>query len=128
MLPKFRLNRFRLKRSSRTKSKRKVSLIRLLKPVGRVAAILDRLRLQFILNFLVAQFIPLYQKYLSPLKGFSCAYSKLHRADSCSEHFRTLVKHHGLAKAIPLFEQRLQDCKSANMTLKAYAMNRRNTG
>lgn len=128
MLPKFHLDRFKLKRSSRLKSKRKGSLIRLLKPIGRVAAILDKLKLQFIPNFFVAQFIPLYQKYLSPLKGFSCAYSRLYRAESCSEYFRMLVRDHGLAKAIPLFEKRLQDCKSANMTLKAYAMNKRKTG
>jgi putative component of membrane protein insertase Oxa1/YidC/SpoIIIJ protein YidD len=71
------------------------------------------------IDFSATQFIHVYQNYLSPRKGFSCAYTKLHGRESCSEYFRLAVKQYGVAKAIPLFRQRLRDCKQAHTTLKA---------
>ena len=80
---------------------------------------IDKLGLRFLLDYVAIQAIQRYQKHLSPHKGFSCAYSRLHGAESCSEYFRKQVRTYGLSKAIPLFEQRLRDCKLANATLKA---------
>jgi putative component of membrane protein insertase Oxa1/YidC/SpoIIIJ protein YidD len=62
-----------------------------------------------------------YQKYVSPYKGFCCAYRKLHGSESCSEFFRQTVQIQGLAAAIPLFQERLAACKQAHLTLKVRA-------
>jgi putative component of membrane protein insertase Oxa1/YidC/SpoIIIJ protein YidD len=65
-----------------------------------------------------------YQKYLSPHKGFSCAYRKLHGDASCSEYFRQSIDRYGLSHAIPLFQQRLEACKVANLTLRSQVSER----
>ncbi|MGB6170093.1 MAG: membrane protein insertion efficiency factor YidD, partial [Geitlerinemataceae cyanobacterium] len=43
-----------------------------------------------------------YQKYLSPHKGFSCAYRKLHGGVSCSEYFRQTIDRYGFSYAIKI--------------------------
>ena len=107
------------RRSIRTKVKRKGILSRLLSLVAPIVSFADKMGLRLILDFTVILFIQAYQKYLSPQKGFSCAYSRLHNTESCSEYFRQTVKTYGLAKAIPLFQQRLRECKLAYAILKA---------
>ncbi|OKH19343.1 membrane protein insertion efficiency factor YidD [[Limnothrix rosea] IAM M-220] len=73
------------------------------------------------LNYLMGQVLNfaiwLYQKFLSPHKGFVCAYRKLYGDASCSEYFRRAIAHGGLADAIPLFQRRLFDCKQAKQQL-----------
>ncbi|NJK70296.1 MAG: membrane protein insertion efficiency factor YidD [Microcoleus sp. SU_5_3] len=105
--------------SDRTKPKPKGILTRFLRLVAPLVSLIDNLGLRFLLDYVAIQAIQRYQKHLSPHKGFSCAYSRLHGAESCSEFFRKKVRTYGLSKAIPLFEQRLRDCKLANATLKA---------
>ena len=86
----------------------------ILLPVATVAKSLHLNRLiSQILNFAVR----LYQKFLSPHKGFTCAHRKLYREASCSEYFRQAIATEGLADAIPLFQQRLFDCKQARQEL-----------
>jgi putative component of membrane protein insertase Oxa1/YidC/SpoIIIJ protein YidD len=80
---------------------------------------LDRLGLGFILKFVMVMVIRVYQKYLSPSKGFSCAYAILNASDSCSEYFRKTVISHGTKKSIPLLQRRLRECKLAHTELKA---------
>ncbi|MBE9029432.1 membrane protein insertion efficiency factor YidD [filamentous cyanobacterium LEGE 11480] len=60
-----------------------------------------------------------YQKHLSPRKGFSCAYTKLHGGPSCSAYFRELLSTKGFTQAIQPFQQRLQECHQANLTIRA---------
>jgi len=91
-------------------------LLNLMTPLVRLA---DKFGLSGMINFSATQFIHIYQNYLSPRKGFSCAYTKLYGRESCSEYFRLAIKQYGVAKAIPLFRQRLRDCKQAHITLKA---------
>jgi putative component of membrane protein insertase Oxa1/YidC/SpoIIIJ protein YidD len=101
---------------------------RKLKPQGRLTMLLhlakpfvaavNKLKLGFILDFITDQFIQSYQKHLSPVKGFSCAYSKQYGTESCSEYFRKVVRRHGLSRAIPLLEKRLKYCKLANTALR----------
>jgi putative component of membrane protein insertase Oxa1/YidC/SpoIIIJ protein YidD len=91
---------------------------RVIRLVAPIAKLIDKLGCQFILDFTVIHSIRWYQRYLSPQKGFSCAYSRLYGAESCSEYFRQMVKTYGLSKATSLFEQRLRDCKQANIILK----------
>ncbi|MBW4469874.1 MAG: membrane protein insertion efficiency factor YidD [Stenomitos rutilans HA7619-LM2] len=64
-------------------------------------------------------FISIYQKQISPRKGFSCAYRVLHRSESCSQYTKRVISEFGIGQAIPLIRQRFQACKAANQTLKA---------
>lgn len=99
--------------SMHTRTKRKVSISKLLIFVIPLVDCLEKICLRFILDFAVIHCIRFYQKYLSPRKGFSCAYSVLYRCESCSEYFRKTVKIYGLKKAIFLFQKRLEECKLA---------------
>lgn len=60
-----------------------------------------------------------YQKYISPHKGFSCAYRLLHGGESCSNYFKRVIGEEGLITAIQVAEQRFQDCRTANEILRA---------
>lgn len=57
--------------------------------------------------------IGLYQKYLSPVKGFVCAHRVLHGGDSCSEYARRGIQTHGIRKGIDLLRKRLVECRTA---------------
>ena len=63
-------------------------------------------------------FINIYQKQLSPHKGFSCAYRVLHCSESCSQYTKRVISELGIGQALPLIKQRFQACKAANQTLK----------
>lgn len=104
--------------SIRTKTRREGLISKFLRLVAPLIGFLEKIGLRFLVDFAVAQSIRAYQKYLSPRKGFSCAYSRLYKSDSCSEYFRQMVKIYGLKKAIPLFQKRLRECKIAHVTLK----------
>lgn len=60
-----------------------------------------------------------YQKYISPHKGFACAYRVLHDGNSCSQAGKELIQEFGVIKAIPLIRKQFQDCKSASLVLKS---------
>jgi len=62
-----------------------------------------------VLDAFVSMLISLYQRYVSPYKGFRCAHRVLHGGDSCSEYIqnpeggstkRTLASHFGCATSI----------------------------
>jgi putative component of membrane protein insertase Oxa1/YidC/SpoIIIJ protein YidD len=57
--------------------------------------------------------IGLYQKYLSPHKGFSCAYRVQYRGSSCSQYCKEMILERGPIGAISPIRQRFQDCKQA---------------
>jgi len=63
--------------------------------------------------------IATYQKWISPHKGFVCAHRVLHRGESCSQYIKRSILEHGLWNAIPLVQERFEDCKVANAILKA---------
>lgn len=63
-------------------------------------------------------FINIYQKQLSPYKGFSCAYRVLHCSESCSQYTKRVISELGIGQALPLIQLRFQACKAANQTLK----------
>lgn len=54
--------------------------------------------------------IRLYQRYLSPVKGFSCAYRVLTGGDSCSAYGYRVIARHGLMLGTSLLRRRLQAC------------------
>ena len=71
-------------------------------------AFLEKISVKFGLQIFIDSWLILiikyYQRYLSPHKGFSCAYRKLYKAESCSEYFKQTIARAGLTAAIPLFQ------------------------
>ena len=61
----------------------------------------------------VAGMIGLYQRWLSPLKGFCCAYRQERKRCSCSEFGRRAVLRVGVMKFFPLMKQRFARCAAA---------------
>lgn len=54
--------------------------------------------------------IRIYQRYLSPRKGFRCAYRVLTGRDSCSAYGYKVIARHGLRAGLPLLQRRLRAC------------------
>lgn len=63
--------------------------------------------------------IAFYQLWISPHKGFVCAHRVLHRGESCSQYAKRTILEQGLWTAIPLMQERFEDCRVANEILKA---------
>ena len=57
--------------------------------------------------------IELYQRHLSPRKGYRCAYSVLHGGTGCSGYAKHAIAEHGIFNAYPLIMQRFSDCTDA---------------
>jgi putative component of membrane protein insertase Oxa1/YidC/SpoIIIJ protein YidD len=69
--------------------------------------------------------IVFYQKFISPYKGFRCAYAVLHGGDSCSEAVKNIVRAQGLFGGYRDIRARFQACKDANETLIRNGQRRR---
>lgn len=63
--------------------------------------------------------IRLYQRRLSPLKGYRCAHRILHRGDSCSEHARRGIATDGVFRGLQQLRSRFGECREACRILKA---------
>lgn len=70
------------------------------------------------MNKLAILFINIYQKHISPKKGYVCAHRYYHGGDSCSEYTKKCIMEFGVIRAIPLFFERLDDCKKTYNELK----------
>ncbi|MFZ6755511.1 membrane protein insertion efficiency factor YidD [Undibacterium sp. Dicai25W] len=63
------------------------------------------------MNRLVLAMIFLYRKFVSPFKGFSCAY-RLHTGGlSCSAHGYRVIERHGISCGLKLIGRRLDRCR-----------------
>ncbi len=60
-----------------------------------------------------------YQRYLSPRKGFRCAYSLHHGGTGCSGFAKHAIRDKGLWQAAPAIRQRLRDCRAAYAEIRA---------
>ncbi len=67
--------------------------------------------------------IGLYQKYVSPYKGFRCAHRVRHGGLSCSEAVRAIVLEEGLWCGRSQIRQRFQDCRAVAMVLRVERTN-----
>jgi putative component of membrane protein insertase Oxa1/YidC/SpoIIIJ protein YidD len=76
-------------------------------------------------KYLVIVLIVFYQKFISPYKGFRCAYVVLHGGDSCSEAVRKIVQAQGPFGGYRDIRARFQACKEANETLIRNGQRRR---
>lgn len=63
--------------------------------------------------------IALYQRHISPRKGWRCAYARLHGGGGCSGFVRDAIAQHGLRAAMPQIKTRFAQCKSAGQQLKS---------
>lgn len=63
--------------------------------------------------------INVYQRYISPYKGFSCPHRMLHGGDSCSKYVKKLLMQQSLSEAIEGSARRFQDCAKASKSLRA---------
>ena len=59
----------------------------------------------------------IYQRYISPYKGFRCAHAVLHGGSGCSGFAKDALRAQGFLAAIPLVRQRFRDCRLAYDTL-----------
>ena len=57
--------------------------------------------------------ISLYQKYISPYKGFRCAYGCYHKTSSCSAIIKNIIAEQGLLAGWPLIKQQFKQCQTA---------------
>ena len=95
---------------------RKISIFSIL---GFIATLSQILKIERLINSVILLIVRGYQLYISPYKGFCCAYRKLHNGQSCSSYFYTCVNNYDLSTAGILLQQRFKDCKQANAILKS---------
>lgn len=62
--------------------------------------------------------ITVYQRYLSPHKGYCCAHASLHQGDSCSQAVKAIIKQHGIWRGRQLIRQRFAACQAAYQQLQ----------
>jgi len=98
---------------------------RLLTILSRLIAISARIGLEKLSKTFLLLAIRFYQRYLSPYKGFDCAYRVLHQEQSCSSYFQTCVERENLSRALTSLQKRLLDCHQAHIILQTNASNRR---
>jgi len=58
-----------------------------------------------------------YQRFLSPRKGFACAYRVQNGGTGCSGYAKHAIRDHRLLRAIPLIRARFSACKAAALAL-----------
>lgn len=63
--------------------------------------------------------IAVYQRYLSPYKGFCCAHRVRHGGPSCSEYARQIILSAGWRRSLAAFQERLRACRAAAIQLAA---------
>lgn len=61
--------------------------------------------------------IAIYQRWISPRKGFRCAHSVLHGGPGCSGFAKQAIREHGLWQAVAHIRQRFRDCRTSMHTL-----------
>ncbi|WP_109764878.1 membrane protein insertion efficiency factor YidD [Pleionea mediterranea] len=69
--------------------------------------------------------IVLYQKYISPKKGYRCAHRVLHNGPSCSSYCADNLRRHGFIKSIAKMRWRFRECNEAAMELNERKKNPR---
>lgn len=57
--------------------------------------------------------IGVYQRHLSPKKGYSCAHRIVHSGDSCSEYLKNVLADKSLFESTLLARQRFRECNIA---------------
>ena len=62
--------------------------------------------------------IRVYQRWISPYKGYRCPHRLLHEGASCSQHIATVIRTHGAGRhALHLAQERFEACGQAAQVL-----------
>jgi putative component of membrane protein insertase Oxa1/YidC/SpoIIIJ protein YidD len=70
------------------------------------------------LSSLAVDLIGLYQRWISPVKGFSCALRRWRpRRQSCSAFGRRAIERFGLVPGVRLIQRRFDRCRQASLLL-----------
>lgn len=70
------------------------------------------------LSYAAVGSISLYQRWLSPRKGFCCAHRVLHRGPSCSEFMKMRCRKTGFTAALRDLRLRFLECREAAKTIR----------
>ncbi|HYE20868.1 MAG TPA: membrane protein insertion efficiency factor YidD [Tepidisphaeraceae bacterium] len=79
---------------------------------------------EFTLAGILIWAILMYQRYVSPRKGYGCAYRIARRRCSCSEHGRRLLRRVGAVRFVPGMLRRFRKCATAARALRGRAIGR----
>lgn len=60
-----------------------------------------------------------YQRYISPKKGFRCAYRVIHGGTGCSGYAKQRIREDGIIRAIPDIRKRLTACKETALSVRS---------
>ncbi len=60
-----------------------------------------------------------YQRYLSPIKGYQCAYSHLHGGPSCSAVGLEAFATNNFGNSVLILQSRFKDCQESARELRA---------
>lgn len=77
------------------------------------------------LRYIWIALIKLYQHYISPYKGFSCAHVAVHKGDSCSEAIKKIIAKHGILTGRKLIKTRFNECTVAYQSLEKSRKNKK---
>lgn len=66
-----------------------------------------------------------YQRWLSPRKGWGCAYRLAHGGPGCSGFAQLAIREHGALPALPLIRLRFRQCHEAALLLRQDPEDRR---
>lgn len=72
-------------------------------------------------KYTIIPMIELYQKYVSPYKGYCCAHHALHNGLSCSEWGKRAAEKAGFLRFFPLIIRRFKACNAAYQQLLSMA-------
>ncbi|MCC7294109.1 MAG: membrane protein insertion efficiency factor YidD [Phycisphaerales bacterium] len=70
------------------------------------------------MRHLLAMLITLYQRWISPMKGFRCAYRAVTGGPSCSNVIRADLLREGVWRALPLARTQFRRCRQAYASLQ----------
>lgn len=70
------------------------------------------------MNKLLLLMIMLYQRHLSPRKGYRCAYSVLYQTQGCSGAVKDIIQQKGVIAGWGEIRQRFADCRLAAQTIR----------
>lgn len=71
---------------------------------------------------LVLAAIAVYQRRISPHKGYGCAYRLKHGGSGCSGVGRRLIRRYGLLKGWRVLQKRFERCRAENLRRRAGGM------
>ena len=61
----------------------------------------------------ILRLIALYKRYISPHKGYRCAYSALYGGDSCSTEIAKIIQSRGIYRGLSLVYRQMVNCSNA---------------